>query len=57
MNSTVRISILEGRLLRAIGEVLGDTRSGLSNREIKELLAQAGIADPPPEPPPGTYVV
>ncbi|MCW2987273.1 MAG: hypothetical protein JWM24_211 [Solirubrobacterales bacterium] len=51
-----QLPILSGSELRGIAEVLGDTDGGLTNREIKELLAEAGIEDPTPKAAPGTYV-
>lgn len=51
------LPLLSTSLLREIAAVLGDTEGGLSNREINSLLAEAGLDDPTPEPPPGAYKV
>jgi len=50
------VPTLSASQLRGIAEVLGDTNDGLTNRGINDLLAEAGIVDPTPKAPPGTYV-
>jgi uncharacterized protein (TIGR02391 family) len=50
-----QVPLLSASQLRGVSDVLGETSRGLSNREIDELLAEAGIDDPMPEAPPGTY--
>src|SRR5438445_2095164 len=41
---------LDRAVVREIADVLGATDTGLTNREIDELLGAAGIADPNPQP-------
>lgn len=43
-----RVPILEPEVLRETTAVLADTSTGLSNREIDDLLSSAGIADANP---------
>lgn len=50
-----QVPLLSASQLRGVSDVLGETNEGLSNREIDELLAEAGIDDPVPDAPPGTY--
>ena len=47
---------LSGNVLRSISDTLGETESGLTNKELKEILATAGVSDPTPQAPPGMYV-
>lgn len=47
----MRIDPLASEVLAGIADVLGETNDGLSNKEIRELLTTAGIADPTPKPP------
>ena len=43
--------------LREVARILGDTKSGLSNRELDDILHEAGIDDPSPKSQtPHTYV-
>jgi uncharacterized protein (TIGR02391 family) len=51
-----RVPLLSDSHLRGISDVLGETDGGLSNREIDELLQEAGIEDPTPTAAPGTYI-
>ncbi len=44
------ISPLDKSILREVADILGATESGLTNREIDELLAIAVIPDPNPRP-------
>jgi uncharacterized protein (TIGR02391 family) len=44
------ISPLENSILRELADILGATESGLTNREIDELLRMAAIPDPNPQP-------
>jgi uncharacterized protein (TIGR02391 family) len=54
--SPKRYPSIDQSIVRSLSEVLGRTEGGLSNKEIDELLAAAGIPDPTPAAPPGTYV-
>src|ERR1700674_1653346 len=40
---------LDTSIVREIADILGATESGLTNREIDELLRAAGIEDPNPK--------
>jgi uncharacterized protein (TIGR02391 family) len=51
-----RYPTIDESIVRSLSEVLGRTEGGLSNKEIKEVLAAARISDPTPPAPPGTYV-
>jgi uncharacterized protein (TIGR02391 family) len=54
--STKRYPTIDESIVRSLSEVLGRTEGGLSNKEIKEVLAATRIPDPTPSAPPGTYV-
>lgn len=47
---------LSPSVLRGVCDVLAETDEGLSNRQINELLTEAGIEDPTTAAPPGTYI-
>lgn len=55
--SAKRYPIIDESIVRSLAEVLGRTDGGLTNKQIDELLAAAGIADPTPPVPRGTYVM
>ena len=44
------IGTLDPAVLRDVCDVIGDTDTGLTNREIDDLLAEAGIGDPNKQP-------
>jgi uncharacterized protein (TIGR02391 family) len=46
---------LSPNVLRSISDTLAETDWGLTNKELKEILAAAGVSDPTPQPPPGMY--
>lgn len=50
-----QIALLTDSQLRGVSDVLGNTSGGLSNDDIDALLAEAGMDDPTPTAPPGTY--
>lgn len=52
-----RYPVIDESIVRSLSEVLGRTAGGLTNKEIKELLAAAHIPDPTPSAPRGTYVM
>jgi hypothetical protein len=47
----VRIDPLAPEILAGIADVLGETNDGLTNKEIREVLASADIEDLTPKPP------
>jgi uncharacterized protein (TIGR02391 family) len=51
-----RYPAIDVSIVRSLSEVIGRTEGGLTNKEIKEVLAAACIPDPTPPAPPGTYV-
>jgi uncharacterized protein (TIGR02391 family) len=53
--AVTRHPVIDETTVRSLCEVLGRTDGGLTNRQIDELLAAAGVADPTPPAPPGTY--
>lgn len=52
-----RYPAIDESIVRSLSEVLGRTEGGLNNKEINKLLAAAGIPDPTPPAPRGTYVM
>jgi uncharacterized protein (TIGR02391 family) len=51
-----QVPTLSASQIQGVSDVLGMTSGGLSNDEIGKLLAEAGIDDPTPKAPPGTYI-
>ena len=47
----MRIDPLAAEILAGIADVLGETSEGLTNKEIREVLASADIEDLTPKPP------
>jgi uncharacterized protein (TIGR02391 family) len=52
-----RYAVIDESIVRSLCDVLGRTEGGLKNKEINEVLAAAGIPDPTPSTPRGTYVM
>jgi len=52
-----RYPLIDESIVHSLSEVLGRTEKGLTNRQIQQLLSAAGISDPTPQAPRGTYVV
>lgn len=53
---TTRYPPIDESIVRSLSEVLGRTEGGLTNKQIDQLLRTAGVPDPTPEPPRGSYV-
>ena len=52
-----RYPVIDESIVRSLSQVLGRTEGGLTNKQINEVLAAAGIADATPPAPRGTYVM
>jgi uncharacterized protein Ymh len=50
-----QVPTLSASELRGVSDVLGETNDWFSNREVNELLDEAGIEDPTPSAPSGMY--
>ena len=54
---TKRYPPLDESVVRSLSEVLGRTEGGLTNAQIDQILRGAGVPDPTPEAPLGSYVM